>query len=239
MIVRTMMTTTLVTVEPEETIAHVAHLFRQHPFHHLPVVRSQRRVHPAQTSSQNQPCKLIFQGLVTTQDVEMAVALAHQDDVRHSLARPWQERSVSEIMQHPSVFVTPTTSVAAAARLLVERGINCLPVIEPDQESNEPRELLVGLLTRSDILLALARALGADEPGTQISIPLAEGRMAPLAQALMAADELHVAIGCVLATPSQQQHTPHAALLRLSTINPGPLILRLKQAGVDYTTGDA
>ena len=236
MIVRTMMTTLLVTVEPEETISHAAHLFRQHQFHHLPVVRSMIHTPTAQAASQNRKPRLVFQGLLTTQDIEMAVTLTLSGN---PLAGPWQERHVSEIMQHPDVFVTPTTSVAAAAHLLVERGINCLPVIEPDQESNEPQYILVGLLTRSDILLALARVLGAYEPGTQISIQLSDGLMTPLAKALLAADELHVDIGSVLAAPSQQQHTPRTASLRLSTINPGPLLARLKQAGIAYSTGDA
>ena len=167
----------------------------------------------------------------------LLVALAQQEALNNPLAGLWQERLVTEIMQHPQVWVTPTTSVAAAAQLLVEHGINCLPVIETRKVGTQSQDLLVGLLTRSDILLALARALGATEPGTQISIQLPAGHMAPLAGALLAADELRVSICSVLAAP-QEQHTPRFASLRLSTINPAPFLARLTQEGIGYLSGD-
>ncbi|TMC24355.1 MAG: CBS domain-containing protein [Chloroflexi bacterium] len=237
MIVRDIMTTELITIEPDDTVSHAAHLFCQYQFHHLPVVRDVRGSHSLQVVPPGQQPTLIFQGLLTTQDVETAVTLAEAEASHNPLAHPWQEQHVAEIMQHPQVWVTPTTSVAAAAQLLVERGINCLPVIEPRRIGDQSQNLLVGLLTRSDILLALARVLGSFEPGTQISIQLPTGHVTPLARALLAADELHVSIGSVVATP-QEQHTPRQAWLRLSTINPAPLLTRLKQEDIEYFIGD-
>jgi acetoin utilization protein AcuB len=238
-IVRDMMTTHLVTVEPDNTVGHAANLFRQHQFHHLPVVRkAPHHIRTQQTGSRSQQSALIFQGLLTTEDIEMAMTLASPETVSASLAHPWQDRHVAEIMHSAEVWVTPTTSVAAAAQLLVERGINCLAVIESREIGSELQDILVGLLTRSDILLALARSLGAFEPGTQISIQLPHGRMVPLARALLAADELHIGIGNILAVP-HEQHSPRSASLRLRTINPGPLLTRLKQEGIVYHLGDS
>jgi CBS domain-containing protein len=37
---------------------------------------------------------------------------------------------VSEIMSHPVITVTPDTGIKAAARLLIERGISALPVVD-------------------------------------------------------------------------------------------------------------
>jgi acetoin utilization protein AcuB len=166
------------------------------------------------------------------------MALASSEAASDPSAQPWQDRRVGEIMQRMEVWVSPTTSVAAAAQLLVERGINCLPVIESREIDSELQDILVGLLTRSDILLVLARSLGASEPGTQISIRLPAGWMAPLARALLAADELHVGVGSILAAP-YKQHYPQSASLRLRTINPGPLLTRLKQEGIVYLLGDS
>jgi acetoin utilization protein AcuB len=180
---------------------------------------------------------LIFQGLLTTQDIDMAVALAQQEETSNPSARSWQERRVAEIMQSSSVSLTPRTPVAAAAQLLVERGINCLPVIEPGQAESEAGDILVGLVTRSDILLALARALGGFEPGTQVTLQLPNGRMAPLAKALLAADELHIGVCSVLAAPLEQ-NTPHHVSLRLRTINPASFFMRLEREGVLYVAGD-
>jgi acetoin utilization protein AcuB len=233
-----MMTTHLVTVKPDDTVSHAAHLFRQYQFHHLPVVQNVPHVYTQRTVSPYQQPALIFLGLLTTEDVEMAVALAQQEAASNPLAHPWQERHVAELMHPLGVWVTPTTSVAVAAQLLVEGGKNCLPVLEAGEVGAESQDILVGLLTRSDILVALARSLGAFEPGTQISIQLPAGRMAPLARALLAADELHVGIGSILAAP-EKQHTPRSAALRLSTINPGPLLTRLQEEGIVYLSGDS
>lgn len=236
-IVQDIMTTHLVTIKPDDTVSHAANLFRQHQFHHLPVVQSVPRRRAEWGVAPGQQPALIFQGLLTTEDIEMAMELARPEAESDPLAHPWQDRHVAEIMRRMEVWVTPTTSVAAAAQLLVERGINCLPVVESREVGAELQDVLVGLLTRSDILLALARALGAFEPGTQISIQLPSGQMAPLASALLAADELHIGIGSILVVP-EEQHTPRSASLRLRTINPGPLLTRLKQEGIVYHLGE-
>jgi hypothetical protein len=79
--------------------------------------------------------------------------------------------------------------------------------------------------------LALARLLGAFEPGTQVVIPLAEQRMAALAKALLIADELYIGVQNVLITPIPV-HATRCASLRLCTINPGPFFSRLAQEGI-------
>jgi acetoin utilization protein AcuB len=233
MIVRDIMTTKLITVKAEDTLSHAAQILRRYQFHHLPVVQrqGQHRVFLQQTGKPSLEPRLIFQGLVTAQDIETAVALAKRDSEADPSSPDWKDRRVSEIMQPADIWVAPTTSVAAAAQLLVERGIQWLPVIEAEKEDTESCPLLVGLLTRSDLLLALARSEGADQPGTQISIPLPAGHMHPLARALTIADELHVAISHVLVSSEAQTRTCSASL-RLSTINPTAFLTRLQQEGI-------
>ncbi len=233
MIVRDIMQTKLVTVESDDTLSHAAGLLRQYRFHHLPIVHSIQTSHAPQEPYTYQPPMLIFKGLLTSQDIDMAVALAQQEEASNPLAHSWQGRRVAEIMQSSSISLTPRTSVAVAAQLLVERGIHCLPVLEPGQADASARDILVGLVTRSDILLTFARSLGALEPGTQVTIQLPNGCMAPLAKALLAADTLHIGVCSVLVGP-QEQH----ASLRLRTINPAPLFMHLEQDGVEYASGD-
>lgn len=237
MIVRDMMQTKLISVESDDTLTHAARLLRQYQFHHLPVVQSRRpSATPQERYKPVQPV-LIFQGLLSSRDIDMAVALAQQEQASDPSARPWQERRVAEIMHTPPVSLTPRTPVAMAAQLLVERGVNCLPVIEPGPLESEVGDILVGLVTRSDILLAVVRALGGFEPGTQVTIQLPNGHMAPLAKALLAADELHMGVSSVLAAPLEQ-NTPHHVSLRLRTINPAPFFTHLEREGVSYTIGD-
>ena len=52
--------------------------------------------------------------------------------------------SVKEVMNDPPITISPTVPVQEAARLMMERKIGCLPVLEG------PR--LVGIVTESDML---------------------------------------------------------------------------------------
>src|SRR6266567_7609995 len=219
MIVRDIMTTNLVTVAPDDTLAHATALLRQHRFHHLPVVRMQtltgtiNGAPTAQRLSSSPQHVMLLEGLLTSLDLDLVAAVDKQAGTGQ---RPWQERMVIEVM-HRAVFrVTPTTSVAAATQLLVERALNSLPVVEYIQlpEQQESKAVLVGLLTRSDILMALARAMGAFQPGTQLDIALPPGSTAPLARTLQLAAELHVAIRSIIAAPDTTG-IPHTATLRL------------------------
>src|SRR6266550_3456069 len=151
MIVSEVMTTKLITVTPDDTLSHAANLLRQYQFHHLPVVTATGRNEWSGYTGSGQNALPEFQGLLTSQDIDLAAAMGKwsSSEVLH---RPWQERFVAEVMHRASIRVTPSTSVAAAAQLLVERGLNCLPVVEYEYTEHETQTVLVGLLTRSDLL---------------------------------------------------------------------------------------
>ncbi len=232
MIVRDIMTTKLITVGPDDTLAHAATLFRQYHFHHLPVTRKLYIVNEQGVRT----TKLLFEGLLSSSDIDLAAAVAQK--ITESNEEGWQERHVSDFMHRAIIRVTPTAGVAAAAQILVERGLNYLPVVEYEMLENENRVVLVGLLTRSDMLVALARAMGAFEPGMQIDILLPAGTMAPLAQTLLLAADMHVHISSVLAAPDADG-TLRVATLRLGTINPTPLLLRLQEEGIHYSFGNS
>jgi acetoin utilization protein AcuB len=236
MIVSDIMTTNIVTVEPGDTLAHAANLLRQHQFHHLPVVRVVSVPDSQSGAYASRKKQLLFEGILTSQDIELAVALASQKAAGKGEGKseqsPWQELLVDEKMQQAPFCVTPTTAVGAAAQLLVERGTNYAPVVEYDQQEGT-RAFLVGLLTRSDLLLALARALGTFEPGMQVAIMLPAGSMTPLAQTLMLAANLHVPIRSIIAAPLKNG-VPYTATLRIGTIHPSPLLEGLRKAGIQY-----
>lgn len=243
MIVSEVMTTKLVTVGPDDTLSHAANLLRQYQFHHLPVVRASRSVEMPEPNHAARKT-LLLEGLLTSQDIELAASGRWSSS--DLLRQPWQERRVVEVMHRAAIRVSPNTSVAAAAQILVERGLNCLPVVEyerseqgPDKQKSEDetQAVLVGLLTRSDLLMALARSLGAFEPGMQLIIPLPLGDLTPLARTLILAAELHIQIRSVMAAPLHAG-IPLAATIRLGTIHPTPLLTRLQDEHIEYTFSD-
>src|SRR5262249_25168965 len=60
-------------------------------------------------------------------------------------------KRVDTIMSHPVVVVSPRTAMEKAARLLFDRRIGCLPVIEEGR--------LVGILTQTDAVAALVNMM--------------------------------------------------------------------------------
>jgi acetoin utilization protein AcuB len=244
MIVSEVMTTKLVTVAPDDTLSHAANLLRQYQFHHLPVVKDSSAVKTFEPNHATRKI-LLLEGLLTSQDIELAASSGKwsSSDV---LRQPWQERRVIEVMHRASIRVSPNTSVAAAAQILVDRGLNCLPVVEyerigqtSDEQRNEEETqvVLVGLLTRSDLLMTLARSLGAFEPGMQLIIPLLPGDLTPLARTLLLAAELHIPVRSVISAPLQTG-IPLEATVRLGTIHPTPLLARLQEEHIQYTFAD-
>jgi acetoin utilization protein AcuB len=83
----------------------------------------------------------------------------------------------------------------------------------------------------------MARALGATEPGMQFDIELPSGDMAPLVETLHIAAELHMQVHSIIAIPLVGR-APRVATLRLGTIHPTPLLLRLQEAGIVYSSAD-
>jgi acetoin utilization protein AcuB len=105
-------------------------------------------------------------GLVTRSDVLRACP---PDLNPFSLLGPIAEelaRSVRAFMTTETVTVAPETPLEGAARLLIERNINALPVIAAGG--------LVGIIAGSDICRALLAALGAGGPGARITFDVGE-----------------------------------------------------------------
>ena len=155
-----------------------------------------------------------------------------------------QQRMQNMVLVLEGLITSQDIDVAAAAQILVERGLNYLPVVEYEQAEQgagdaelETRPVLVGLLTRSDLLIALARILGANEPGMQLVVLLPTGNLAPLTQTLQLTEELHIPVRSVLVAPKEGS-IPHVATVRLGTINPAPLLVRLQKANIEYTFAD-
>jgi len=88
-------------------------------------------------------------GIVSQRDLfrdALAQALGYG---RHAQRKILDTLSVKEVMTGDVVTTSPDTSLVEAARLLTERKIGCLPVVE--------NERLVGILTEGDFVALVAR----------------------------------------------------------------------------------
>jgi acetoin utilization protein AcuB len=91
-------------------------------------------------------------GIVTARDLRQAVFAPAVQDHLEQLSGVLDGLVVRDVMIRGVVTVGAATSIREAARLMHERRLGALPVVERDR--------VVGILTETDVLKALQRLLG-------------------------------------------------------------------------------
>ena len=109
-------------------------------------------------------------GVVSSHDLYLAADAGVKPNSPRALARgeTTTEPRIAALMTADPVTITPSTSIADAARLLRDKKFGCLPVVD--------RGALVGVLTEHDLLRAFLAMSGADEHGYEITCELAPGQ---------------------------------------------------------------
>jgi len=118
------------TVRPDVTLRDAAHLMRARNIRHLAVVDRARRL----------------VGVVTARDLRQALFSPALLASGANLAALLDELSVADVMIRSVVTVHPRVAIREAARLMYERRIGALPVVDKGR--------LVGILTETDVLQA-------------------------------------------------------------------------------------
>jgi CBS domain-containing membrane protein len=133
--VRELMSTDLVTLTEDETLAHAQGCMARGRIRQLPVVRDGKLV-----------------GLLTHRDL-LAASFSIFAEVDHGEQRRlFGTVPVVEVMHRDVVTVEPDLPVREAARILLKNKYGCLPVVGPAGE-------LVGILTEADFLRLTVRLL--------------------------------------------------------------------------------
>jgi len=138
MLVREKMHRSVITISPDQSLFAAKERMRKHGIRRLPVVRDGQLV-----------------GMVTDRDVRQAWASPATALSTHELLYLLDKVTVEEIMTSRVFTVTPDTPLVEAARLLHDRKIGGLPVVEG--------KTLVGILTETDLLATLIELLAGRE----------------------------------------------------------------------------
>ena len=123
-LVADVMTKDTMSLRPQQSFAEVVGLMANQSFRHVLVVDSDERLH----------------GVISDRDVLRAL----------SRTPDWSKKTVSEIMTHDSITSTPDSPISVAVQLMLEKRINCLPVIDTDGR-------VYGILTSTDLLIAYGK----------------------------------------------------------------------------------
>lgn len=140
--VHDVMTRDVLTVAPHTSLKEVARLLSDHRISGLPVVADGEVVGVVSEGD------LLFKerGPAERRGLLGRLLAEHGNDVLLKL----EARDVSDAMTAPPVTIEPARPLAAAARLMLEQGVNRLPVVD--------RSGLVGIVTRADLVRAFARS---------------------------------------------------------------------------------
>lgn len=149
MFVRDYMTPNPITVSPDVTFPEAMNLLRTHKIRRLPVLEDGRLV-----------------GIIVEKDL-----LSNQPSPATTLSvfevyYLLERLHMRQMMTHPVVTVGGDCPLEEAARIMVDRKIGSLPVLQGDK--------LVGLITETDIFRTLVEVLGGEARGTRLTLHLAE-----------------------------------------------------------------
>jgi CBS domain-containing protein len=144
--VRDLMTERVLSIGPEAPIKDVARILVEHRISGLPVCDVEGRVlgvvsegdilykeHDPKEGHRGGPLSWIVEGSPSGAGELKATAL-----------------TAAKAMTAPAITVAPYESVAEAARLMCERGVNRLPVVKDEK--------LIGIVTRADLVRAFIRS---------------------------------------------------------------------------------
>jgi CBS domain-containing protein len=144
------MTRVVATTHPEVPVMAVRELMRKRLLRHLPVVDRRGRL----------------VGIITDRDLRQVIFMPALRDRVPEVGELLRGLTVSDIMTREVVVVKPGARINEAARLMHEKRIGGLPVVE--------RGRVVGIITETDILAAFEELLAAK--GVRAHAPPRVGR---------------------------------------------------------------
>jgi acetoin utilization protein AcuB len=204
MLVQDIMQRGVIVVSPKQKLPELMHLLRRRGVRHLPVMEEGSLV-----------------GIISDRDLKGAVASLVAGQGGSSPESPSPELTAADVMTRAVVTVAPMFSVEEAARLMVTKKISALPVTEGGR--------LVGIITETDVLHLFIRALGVTEPSSRIDVTLGDEAHG-LGRAIQIAEAAGMTISSVMTLKSPVSGLTEA-VLRVTTINPGPAIKSLEAQG--------
>jgi len=167
MLVKDRMTPNPVTITPDVSFPEAFRILREKKIRHLPVV--------------DKKGKLI--GIVAQTDLLHAAPSSATTlsvfEVNYLLAN----LQVREVMSSPPITVSEDAPLEEAARVMVEKKIGCLPVMRNGDPSTGSGQVLVGVITETDIFEAFVEILGGREATLRLTlrVPNVRGELARLA----------------------------------------------------------
>ncbi|MDP4144424.1 MAG: CBS domain-containing protein [Bacillota bacterium] len=135
--VKDLMTKSIASLNPEDTIEQAAHLMKQYDIGSIPVCSGEKVI-----------------GIITDRDITLR-SVAEGENVK--------KQTVREIMTSNPVTCSPDTDIHDATRIMSERQIRRIPIVDQDK--------LIGMLSLGDVAVNSGLGRDAENALSDISEP--------------------------------------------------------------------
>jgi acetoin utilization protein AcuB len=185
------MTTDVITVTPDTPLVKARDLLREHTIKQLPVV--------------DQKGNLI--GILTDRDIKQAWASPATTLSIYELTYVLQKLTVESVMVKDPITITPSSTIERAAKILHDRRIGSLPVVEGER--------LVGIITSTDLMEVLLDGLGVQEESGRLVV-LVRDRIGVLADVCSILKDANISIVSMITLPLHQHPGVHELVMRVN-----------------------
>jgi len=207
--IRDVMTKNPITVDSETLVLDAQRIMKENSIRRLPVVDKGNLV-----------------GIVTQHDLLQASPSPATSLSIHELNYLLAKMKVKEVMKKNPITLSPDTPFEEALRFGQDKKIGSFPVMDKGK--------LVGIITESDIVRFLTRALGLREEGSRVTIEGLGGKFGDLEKIIAIANQHQTIILSMISLPRPEKKD-WMIVLRLKTTNPDPIVRDFKKAGFNVT----
>jgi len=191
MYVGRVMNTYLVTVSPDTTIIKAKDIIEEKRINHLLVVDKNKNL----------------LGLVSDRDVKQSWASPATTLSVHELNYLLTQLTVEMIMAKKIITISSDTTIESAALIMQENRISALPVMEAEK--------LVGIITTTDVMEVLLRAIGVDE-GSKRFIVLVKDRIGVVAEVSRLLKDQQISIQSLVTWPVKKFPGIYQLIMRVA-----------------------
>ncbi|MDC7232708.1 MAG: CBS and ACT domain-containing protein [Spirochaetales bacterium] len=192
------MTKNPVTVSPDTPVSEARDKMKKENIHRLPVVDKNDHL----------------MGIITEKDILYASPSPATSLDVYEISSLMSRLEVHSVMTREVITVGPDTPLEDAARILADNNIGGLPIIEND--------ILVGIITESDLFRVFVELFGAREKGIRLTVltPDKRGELADLSKSIADAGGDIVSFGNMLG----ENATNRYAIIKVKNLSEKELI---------------
>ncbi len=128
MVVADIMTKKVITAEMDDTLAGIRKVFELNKCHHIPILKDERLV-----------------GMVSDRDILRELSPLADSRTADIHALNSLKKKAHQIMSRHVVTVSPDDTLEEATRIILDKGISCVPVMGREG-------YVIGILTKTDLL---------------------------------------------------------------------------------------